>query len=61
MNIFCGVKILWIFFGGHHKNGLFSEIISIHFLWRFLGSRYRMGMILGLLKYQIFLNMIFSW
>ena len=22
MNIFWGMQILWIFFGGHHKNGL---------------------------------------
>ena len=30
-NIFWGVKILWIFFWGHHKIGLYLEVISMHF------------------------------
>ena len=25
------MKILWIFFGGHHKNGLYLGVISMHF------------------------------
>ena len=31
INIFWGVKILWIFFGGHHKIGLYLDVISMHF------------------------------
>ena len=31
MNNFLGIKILWIFFGGHHKIGLYLGIISMHF------------------------------
>ena len=30
-NILGGTKILWIFFGGHHKIGLYLGAISIHF------------------------------
>ena len=26
MNIFWGMKILWIFFGGHHKIGLYKGL-----------------------------------
>ena len=25
-----GMKILWIFFGGHHKIGLYLGVISMH-------------------------------
>ena len=28
---FWGMKILWIFFGGHHKIGLYLGVISMHF------------------------------
>ena len=38
MNIFEGMKILWVFVGGHHKIGLYSEVIGL-----FLRSSYRMG------------------
>ena len=31
MNIFWGMKILWIFLGGHHKIGLDLGVISMHF------------------------------
>ena len=31
INIFWGMKILWIFFGGHHKIGLYLCVISMHF------------------------------
>ena len=31
MNIFGGMKILWIFFGGHHKIGLYLGGIKMHF------------------------------
>ena len=30
-NIFLGLKILWIFFWGHHKIGLYLGVISMHF------------------------------
>ena len=26
-----GMKILWIFLGGHHKIALYLEVISMHF------------------------------
>ena len=29
MNIFMGMTILWIFFGGHHKIGLVLGVISM--------------------------------
>ena len=31
MNIFGGMKILWTFFGGQHKIGLYLGVISMHF------------------------------
>ena len=31
MNIFWGLRILWIFLWGHHKKGLYLGVISIHF------------------------------
>ena len=31
MNTFLDMKILWIFFGGHHKIGLYLGVISMHF------------------------------
>ena len=31
MNIFWGMKILWIFFWGHHKIGLYLGAIAMHF------------------------------
>ena len=30
-DIFFGMKILWIFFFGHHKIGLYLGVISMHF------------------------------
>ena len=27
-----GMKILWIFFGSHHKIGLYLEVISMYFI-----------------------------
>ena len=32
INIFWGMKILWIFFWGHHKIGLYLEVILRYFL-----------------------------
>ena len=60
MNIFWGMKIFWIFLGGHHKIGLYLGVISMHFRvfsygqgmeWRYFG---------GLLKFQIFLGCLNS-
>ena len=31
INIFGGMKILWIFLGGHHKIGLYLGVMSMHF------------------------------
>ena len=31
INIFGGMKILWIFFLSHHKIGLYLGVISMHF------------------------------
>ena len=31
MNIFLGIKIMWIFFWGHHKIGLVLGAISMYF------------------------------
>ena len=48
------MKILWIFFGGHHKIGLYLGVISMHFRV-FLRSWYIMGDIFFvLLKFQFF-------
>ena len=31
MNIFWGMKILWIYFGDHHKIELYLGVIFMHF------------------------------
>ena len=52
---FGGMKILWIYFGGHDKIGLYLEVISMHF-WVFCegqGTEWRI--FIGLLKFQIFI------
>ena len=55
LNIFKDMKILWIFFGGHHKIGLYLEVISMHF-WVFSEGQGTEWMIFfGLLKFQIFI------
>ena len=41
-NIFGGMMKLWIFVRGHHKTGLFLEVISIH-----LRAWYRIGIFSG--------------
>ena len=54
MNIFWGMKILWIFFWGHHKIGLvFGSFLCI--LESFLRSKVQnLDIVFGLLKFQIF-------
>ena len=66
INIFLGMKILWIFFWGHHKIGLYLEVISMH-LRSFLRVKVQnWGYFFGLLKFQIFFLgclkfLIFFW
>ena len=50
MNIFGGMKILWIFFGGHHNIGLYLEVISVHFRVFSLGQGTDWGIFLGFAK-----------
>ena len=55
MNIFWGMKILWIFFGGHPKIGLVLGVISMYFRvfssGKYTEFRY---IFFGLQKFQIF-------
>ena len=53
MNIFWGMKILWIFLGSS-QNWASLRVISMQFRGFFLRSRYRIGIFFGLLKFQIF-------
>ena len=39
---FLGMKILWIFFGGHHKISLYLGVISMHF-WVFFKVKVQNG------------------
>ena len=50
INIFWGMKILWIFFGGHHKIGLYLGVI-LCILGSFLKVKVQNG---GCLKFLIF-------
>ena len=54
MNIFWGMKILWIFFGDRHKIGLYLGVISMHFRVFSSGQVTEWRIFLGLLKFQIF-------
>ena len=54
MNIFGGMKILSIFFGGHHKIGLYLGVISMYFRVFSKGQGTKWGIFFGLLKFQIF-------
>ena len=49
-NILLGMKILWMFFWGHYKIGLYLGVISMHFKVFSPGSRYRIGDIFGVAK-----------
>ena len=46
---FLGMKILWIFLGGHHKTSLYLGVISMHF-WVFFKVKVQNGGILGVTK-----------
>ena len=54
MNIFWGMKILWMFFWGHHIIGLYlGSFLCI--LGSFIKGRVQNGgYFLGLIKFQIF-------
>ena len=53
MIFFFGMKILWIFFGGHHKIGLYLVVISMHFrVFSFQGTEW--GIFFGVAKFQIY-------
>ena len=52
---FGGMKIMWIFFGGHYKIGLNLEVISMHFRLSSEGQRTEWRIFFGLLKFQIFI------
>ena len=54
MNIFGGMKILWIFFWGIHKIDLYLGVISMHFRVILKGKVQIGGYFFGLLKFQIF-------
>ena len=56
---FRGMKILWKFFRGHHKIGLYLVFISMH-LGSFLEVKVQnRGYFLGLPKFQILKFLIF--
>ena len=56
MNIFGGMKKLWILlWGGHYNIGLFCWVISIRFTA--FKVRIQNGNIFGTAKFQIFLGM----
>ena len=54
MNIFGGVKILWIFLGGHHKIGLVWGSFLCNLGVFFKVKVQKLGYFFGLLKFQIF-------
>ena len=47
------MKILGIFFGGHHKIGLYLVVISMHYRVFSEGQETEWGIFFGLLKFQI--------
>ena len=53
LNFLGGIKISWIFLGGHHK--LYFEVISMHFRVFSEGQGTEWRIFLGLLKVQIFI------
>ena len=54
MNVLLGMKILWVFFGGHHKIGLYLGVVSMHFRVLYSGQSTELGIFFGLLKFRIF-------
>ena len=58
MNIFWGMKNLWIFFGGSSQNKTIFRGHFYAFKGLFLRSRYKMGDIFGLVKFKYFLGVL---
>ena len=63
LDIFWGMKILWIILGGHHKIGLYLKVISVHFRvfsegqgteWKIFWVAKISNIYLGCLKFLIF-------
>ena len=52
------MKILWIFFWGDHKIGLYLGVISMHFWVFFKVNVQNWGYFWGLLKFPIFFGML---
>ena len=52
------MKILWIFFRGHHKIGLYLGVIPMHFRVYSYGQRTEWGIFFGLLKFRIFFGVL---
>ena len=55
---FWGMRILWIFFWGLHKIGIYLEVISMHFKSFFKVKVQNWGYFFGLLKFQIFFGVL---
>ena len=55
LNIFWGMKIVWIFLVGHHNIGMYLEVISMHFRVFSEGQGTEWRIFFGLLKFQIFI------
>ena len=58
MNIFWGMKILWIFLGGHHLIGLYLGVISMHFRVFSLGQGTKLGVFGGVAKISNILGVL---
>ena len=58
MSIFGGIKILWIFFLGHHKIGLYLGVIFMHFMVFSCGQGKKWWIFFGLVKFQIFFGVL---
>ena len=52
------MKILWIFFGDHHKIGLYLEVISMHFRVFSEGQGTDWRIFFGLLKFLILFGVL---
>ena len=52
MNILLGMKILWIIFWGHHKIGLYLEVISIYFKVFSYGQGTELGIFFWVAKFS---------
>ena len=58
MNIFLGMKILWIFFWGHPKIGLVLGVISMYFRVFSYNNYTESGFFLGCKNFKIFFGVL---